>query len=183
VRRYLHRLEGRLPQVALDRRAAVLAAISGVLVAAGVYAFTHQPLSAHQVASAIERGMVEARMPPADAEAVEDERLTGDANEAGYRWAERRGLATFSDCPTYSKAFRDGCDSYVREQREPLEPVRRVSGRQADHSSLTRAPILERLRRSPLLLTRPALGQQSSISSGWRLARRFSMPSPIRSRP
>jgi hypothetical protein len=102
----------------MDRRAAILAAISGLLVAAGVYAFTHQALSGHQVASAIERGMADARTPPADAEAVEDERLTGDANEAGYRWAERRGLATVTDCPTYSRAFRDGCESYVREQRE-----------------------------------------------------------------
>lgn len=102
----------------MDRRAAVLAAFSGLLAAAGVYAFTHQPLSGHQVASAIERGMAEARAPPADAEAVEDERLTGDANEAGYRWAERRALTMTAECPAYSRAFRDGCESYVREQRE-----------------------------------------------------------------
>ena len=29
--------------------------------------------------------MVDAQRPPADAEAMEDEDLTGDANEAGYR--------------------------------------------------------------------------------------------------
>ena len=33
----------------------------------------------------IEHGMVDAQRPPADAEAMEDEDLTGDANEAGYR--------------------------------------------------------------------------------------------------
>ena len=64
----------------------------------------------------IERGMVDAQRPPADAEAMEDERLTGEANEAGYRWAERRSLDNASRCPSYSKAFREGCAAYVNDQ-------------------------------------------------------------------
>jgi hypothetical protein len=103
----------------MDRRVAVLAGISGVLIAAGAYAVTHRPTAGQEAARAIERGMVAAATPPADAEAAEDERLTGDANEAGYRWAERRGLSTRADCPTYSKAFHDGCESFVLDQARP----------------------------------------------------------------
>jgi hypothetical protein len=45
---------------------------------------------AHRYAQAIAQGF---NTPPAlDTDAALDERLSGDANEAGYRWAERRGL-------------------------------------------------------------------------------------------
>jgi hypothetical protein len=60
--------------------------------------------------------MARAQTPPSDAEAVEDERLTGDANEAGYRWAERRSLTMRADCPTCSKSFHDGCESFIEDQ-------------------------------------------------------------------
>ena len=100
----------------MDRRAAVLAAASGVLVALGAHALTHQPTAGQEAAQAIEQGMVRAKTPTADADAVEDEKLTGDANDAGYRWAERRGLTMPSDCPAYSKAFHDGCESYIEDQ-------------------------------------------------------------------
>lgn len=100
----------------MDRRAAALAVVSGALIALGAYAITHRHTAGQEAAQAIERGMVRAQTPPADVEAVEDERLTGDANEAGYRWAERRGLTMRADCPNYSNAFRDGCESYIGDQ-------------------------------------------------------------------
>jgi hypothetical protein len=49
---------------------------------------------------------------------MEDERLTGDANEAGYRWAERRLLTDDTNCPEFSPAFRTGCIAYVIEQND-----------------------------------------------------------------
>jgi hypothetical protein len=51
-----------------------------------------------------------------DAEAAEDERLTGDADEAGYRWAERRSLDRPSGCDALSPSFRTGCLAFVYEQ-------------------------------------------------------------------
>jgi hypothetical protein len=103
----------------MDRRAAVLAVISGALVALGAYVVVHQPTAGQVAAQAIERGMARAGTPAADREALEDELLTGDANEAGYRWAERRGLPMRADCPTYSKAFRDGCVTFIEDQGQP----------------------------------------------------------------
>ena len=100
----------------MDGRAAVLATVSGALIALGTYAVTHRATAGQDAAQAIERGMARAQTPPADAEAVEDERLTGDANEAGYRWAERRSLTMRVDCPHYSNAFSDGCESYIGDQ-------------------------------------------------------------------
>jgi hypothetical protein len=106
--------------------AAVLAAVSGLLVAASVYAFTHQPTSGQQAASAIERGMAEARTPPADAEAAEDERLTGDANEAGYRWAERRGLKHAPDRRHACQRLRiSNCYRQPLQRRGQCDPVER----------------------------------------------------------
>jgi len=103
----------------MNRRAAVLAAVSGALIALGAYTLTHRPTAGQEAGQAIEQGMASAQRPPADTEAVEDERLTGDANEAGYRYAERRGLTMRADCPTYSKAFHDGCESWVSDQARP----------------------------------------------------------------
>ncbi len=57
------------------------------------------------------------RAPPAlEADAALDERLSGDANEAGYRWAERRGLDQGGACRSLTAAFRAGCEAYVRDQ-------------------------------------------------------------------
>jgi hypothetical protein len=33
--------------------------------------------------------------------------------------AERRGLTMRADCPTYSQAFHDGCESYIEDQARP----------------------------------------------------------------
>lgn len=55
----------------MDRRAAVLAARSGVLVAAGVYAATHRPTPGQEAAQAIQQGLGGTQT----AEAPEDERF------------------------------------------------------------------------------------------------------------
>ena len=96
----------------MDRRAAVLAAVSGALVALGTYFVTHPPTAGQIVAQVVADRMT----PASDAEALEDERLTGDANEAGYRWAERRLLTDDTNCPNFSPAFRKGCTDYVGDQ-------------------------------------------------------------------
>jgi hypothetical protein len=75
---------------------------------------SEQPLPGEQAAQAIERSMT----PGPDAEALEDEALTGSASEAGYRWAERLGLDNPYRCPDYSAAFKAGCVSYVADQAE-----------------------------------------------------------------
>jgi hypothetical protein len=100
----------------MDRQAAALAAVSGALVVLGTYALTHRPPGGQAVAQVIERGMRSDQAPAPDPEALEDERLTGDANEAGYRWAERRGLMDVAHCPNFSTSFHDGCAAYVSDQ-------------------------------------------------------------------
>jgi hypothetical protein len=67
-----------------------------------------------RMAKAIEAGY--GRVPVADADAIEDETITGSDNEAGYRWAERRSLDQPAACPDFTAAFRQGCEAYVREQ-------------------------------------------------------------------
>ena len=96
----------------MNRRAAVLAALSGALVALTVYAVTHRPTAGQEVAQVVADRM----SPRPDAEALADERLTGDADDAGYRWAERRSLRDATDCPNLSTAFRAGCAAYVRDE-------------------------------------------------------------------
>ena len=76
---------------------------------------THQPTPGQEAARAVLAGMDRAQTPPPDAEALEDERLTGDANEAGYRWAERRALTNAAKCPNFAREFRAGCEEYARE--------------------------------------------------------------------
>jgi hypothetical protein len=98
--------------MALDRRAAILAAISAAFVVAGAYASMHRPTAGHEVAQVVEQRIA----PRPDTEALTDERLTADADDAGYRWAERRGLRDATDCPNYSADFRAGCAEYVADQ-------------------------------------------------------------------
>jgi hypothetical protein len=84
------------------------------MVAAGAYAVTRRSTVGQEVAHVIEGRVA----PHPDAEAVEDERLTGDANDAGYRWAERRALSDETNCPNLSAGFRAGCIDYVRDQSD-----------------------------------------------------------------
>lgn len=102
----------------MDQRAAMLAAISGLVIGvAGAYAIrADQPA---KYASAIQRGADRARDDDGDRVAAENDLLVRDANDAGYRWAERRALTNVGDCPTYPAAFRDGCEAYANEQSQP----------------------------------------------------------------
>jgi hypothetical protein len=98
----------------MDKRAAGLATVSGALIALGAYAVAHRTTAGQQVARVIAERMA----PQPDAEALEDEHLAADANEAGYRWAERRLLTDDTDCPNLSQDFRAGCIDYVKEESE-----------------------------------------------------------------
>jgi hypothetical protein len=42
----------------------------------------------------------------------------GVPNEAGYSWADRRGLIDAAKCPIFDMDFREGCESYAQEQRK-----------------------------------------------------------------
>jgi hypothetical protein len=87
------------------------------LAGAACFTLAQQPLwpsQGHAYALAIERGMQEASAP--DADMLEDEALTHDAKDAGYRWAERHGLTDPSACERLQAAFRDGCFSWTTEQ-------------------------------------------------------------------
>jgi len=70
--------------------------------------------AAYDGAQAIAGGYEQSRVP--DAEALADERLTGDESDAGYRWAESHGLDGVAECPDYTARFRAGCVDYVTEQ-------------------------------------------------------------------
>jgi hypothetical protein len=68
----------------------------------------------HRVAVQIAKGITRAADP--DGDLVSDEKLTRDANEAGYRWAERRSASRPEACQGLTAEFRNGCLEYVREQ-------------------------------------------------------------------
>jgi len=70
--------------------------------------------AAYEATQAIAVGDAQSRVP--DAEALADEKLTGDESDAGYRWAESRGLDDPAACPDYTVRFRAGCAEYVRDQ-------------------------------------------------------------------
>lgn len=95
----------------LATRDVILLAVAVALGVATVAQITPPP--SQRIANAIEQGIDRGQAPPP--EAAEDDALTGDANEAGYRWAERRGLTSASDCMALSGAFRTGCDDYAKE--------------------------------------------------------------------
>jgi hypothetical protein len=115
LRKYLHQVDGRLPQVGrpLSWRTlvAVLALLGGAL---GFVALiqAERPTPGQMAAQAIERGM----NPTPDPEALQDEALTGNAREAGYRWAERWDLDNADRCPDYSPDFKAGCVAFVSDE-------------------------------------------------------------------
>jgi hypothetical protein len=64
-----------------------------------------------------------ARAEARPAEAVEE--ISGDpctencsGSEAGYDWAEQKGIVDPNDCGGNSDSFIEGCMAYVQEQRE-----------------------------------------------------------------
>ena len=93
--------------------------LGGLAGAAGLTLFEsgqlRQPAAAY--AAAIERGVQDGQRPTLDPEAVEDEALTHDAWQAGYRWAERQSLDDPAKCPTTPSSFYAGCSAWVSEQR------------------------------------------------------------------
>ena len=97
----------------------IAAVVAGVVAATSLALVGTRPwLAAGRVyADAIERGKQAERHPPIDPEAVEDETVFHDANEAGYRWAEQRGLVDPGLCPAYTTAFQAGCIDWTKEAR------------------------------------------------------------------
>lgn len=43
-------------------------------------------------------------------------------HEAGYEWAEDKGITDSSDCGGNSNSFIEGCEAYAEEQEEAEEP-------------------------------------------------------------
>jgi len=102
----------RPPPIRWSVFAAVVGALLGV---AALVVLQPDPVSrrGQDYAAAIVRGMREApALPPDDG----DENLTRRANEAGYRWAERRDLTDPAACNAWQADFQNGCLAWVREQ-------------------------------------------------------------------
>jgi hypothetical protein len=97
----------------INRRAAFWAALSGAAIGVLGYLLAQPDSPAGAYARAAHAGYVRSRvLTPADAE---DDVIDHDANEAGYRWAERQGLDDVADCPDGPPAYREGCLDWVRE--------------------------------------------------------------------
>jgi hypothetical protein len=87
------------------------------LAGAACFTLAQQPLwpsQGHAYALAIEHGMQEASAP--DADTLEREGLSHSARDAGYRWAERRGLTDPSACERFQADYRAGCLSWTAER-------------------------------------------------------------------
>lgn len=106
-------LRRQLRSVSPSTRLIIIGAALAAMLAVGLD-MRHRREPGYAAAAAIEAG--ERRAQFADADAVEDQTLTGSDNEAGYLWAERRSLDRPGACPDFTPAFRRGCEAYVREQ-------------------------------------------------------------------
>lgn len=95
-----------------------LTVLIGLASAAAFTVLRHgqEPPRSYLYAAAIERGEQQAVSPPLDPDAAEDEAITHDAQEAGYRWAERRSVADPTRCEELPGDFRRGCEDWVSEQ-------------------------------------------------------------------
>ena len=103
----------------LGRRLLIIAVGILAMTALGVDMAVRSRAPGRQIAKAITTGYQRARIP--DAEAAEDEALTNSAEDAGYRWAERRGVDQAGECPSYSAAFHRGCAAFIQDQA-PVRP-------------------------------------------------------------
>jgi hypothetical protein len=56
--------------------------------------------------------------PYQDAHGDEDCTQDCSGHDAGYQWAEDRGIADEDDCTGNSESFIEGCRAYVRDQEE-----------------------------------------------------------------
>jgi len=104
----------RLRPQSIRTRLVITAAALAVMGAIAVDLAARLQSPGHRVAVQIAKGFTHAADP--DEDLILDEKLTRDANEAGYRWAERRSLDRLEPCQAGTAAFRQGCESYVREQ-------------------------------------------------------------------
>jgi hypothetical protein len=95
-------------------RLIIISAALGLMLAVGLDLAARLQTPGYRAASAIQAGYAHAAGPDADAAA--DEALTGSANEAGFRWAERRALDRPGPCDQLTAAFRAGCLAYVHDQ-------------------------------------------------------------------
>ena len=95
-------------------RLIIISAALGLMLAVGLDLAARLQTPGYRAARAIQAGYARAAVP--DADAAGDEALTGNANEAGYRWAERRSLDRPGACDQLTAAFRAGCLAYVHEQ-------------------------------------------------------------------
>ena len=95
-------------------RLLIIATALGAMLAVGFDLAARIQTPGYRAARAIQAGY--GRTAPPDADAAADGALTGDANDAGYRWAERRSLDRIGACDQLTSAFRAGCLAYVREQ-------------------------------------------------------------------
>jgi hypothetical protein len=61
---------------------------------------------------------------PADAQTFYGSPCTQDCSghNAGYRWAERKGIISEFDCAGNSDSFREGCLAYVQQRDSEGEP-------------------------------------------------------------
>jgi hypothetical protein len=97
------------------RRIALIICCAAAMAALGADLAMRLESPGHRAARAVDAGYRHADM-AANAEAAEDERLTRDADDAGYRWAERRSLDRAAGCAGLTPPFRAGCLAYVHEQ-------------------------------------------------------------------
>ena len=95
-------------------RLIIISAALGLMLAVGLDLATRLQTPGYRAARAIQAGYARAAQPDADAAA--DEALTGSANEAGYRWAERHALDQPGACDQLTAAFRAGCLAYVHDE-------------------------------------------------------------------
>lgn len=93
----------------------VIAALSlAALGAIGADLASRRLSPGHRMAVQIAQGFVLPADP--DGDLTSDEKLTRDANEAGYRWAERRSADRPEACQPLTADFRKGCLDYVKER-------------------------------------------------------------------
>jgi hypothetical protein len=104
-------------------RLIIISAALGAMAVLGADLIARVQSPGHQAAAVLTSSYLRARTP--DSEAAEDEALTNSAEDAGYRWAERRNLDQAGECPAWSPDFHRGCIDYVGEQQTRDDPPTR----------------------------------------------------------
>jgi hypothetical protein len=92
----------------------IAAVALAALGAIGADFVTRLQTPGHRIAAHIADGFARSLDP--DGDLISDEKLTHDAAEAGYRWAESRSADRPEACQALITEFRKGCLDYVSEQ-------------------------------------------------------------------